>query len=306
MPDSGTLPHHNFQSNYPVAYPRRRSTSGCGIRAGVSLLVMLFACIAMSALYIAFPPPRMNIVVVGLDARPGEQLLTRSDANIVMGIDPGGMNTALMSIPRDLFITMPDYGLQRINTINALAEQELRDSGGLRLSESIELSFQINIDRYIRLDFGGFMDLVNAVGGIDVYVERRIVDYQYPTPDFGVMTIEFNEGWQHMDGFTALAYARTRYSDDDYARAGRQQAVVKALALRLMNPLVWIPASAVIQQSIDTNLSVFEMLGILPPILFNGGQFEQLVIDRDLITNFDGYATPNYSAIAGWLDANLR
>src|SRR5690606_16210897 len=112
--------------------------------------------------------------------------------------------------PRDLFINVPNYGMQRINTINVLAELDAIGSGPSLLAQSIENNFGIGVDNYVRLDFHAFVALVDAVGGLNIEVPYNLIDYDFPTEDYGTMEVRFEQGWQHMDGERALIYARTR------------------------------------------------------------------------------------------------
>jgi LCP family protein required for cell wall assembly len=183
-----------------------------------------------------------------------------------------------------------------------LGEQETAGHGPQLLTEAIEQSFGVRPDRYVRLDFQAFIDLVDAVGGVDINVERTVVDYAYPTADGGTISIRFDPGEQHMDGERALQYARTRHGDDDYQRAARQQQVVSALSLRLLNPLTWPRVLAILNRSLDTNLTLWDLARQAPTVLLNAGRFEHKVIDRDLITaSADGRAIPDYAELSPWL-----
>jgi len=262
----------------------------------------VFLCGLAFVFYLVFPTAPMDILILGLDARPGEGFATRTDSIILLGVDPGRVRVSMLSIPRDLFIDVPGYGLQRINTVNAIGEQAQAGSGPALLSSGIEQDFGIGVDRYIRLNFDGFVQLVDAVGGITIEVERTIVDNAYPLPDGGTTSIRFDPGMQVMDGETALIYARTRHSDDDYARAGRQQQVIMALSRKLINPLYLPGALAALTRSVDTNMTLFDMVSVTPTVLFNAGRFDNLVINRDWITSRDGVAVPNFAALRPWID----
>ncbi|MBE0691352.1 MAG: LCP family protein, partial [Anaerolineae bacterium] len=159
-----------------------------------------------------------------------------------------------------------------------------------------------HIDRYLRLDFDGFVALVDAVGGVTIDVEHAIEDYAYPSADGGTTTVRFDTGPQTMDGARALVYARTRHGDDDYRRAERQQQVISALAGKLLLPWNWPAALAAVTQSADTDLTIFDMARNAPAFLLNLGRFDRQVIDRSLITTtIQGNATPDVAALAEWL-----
>lgn len=273
----------------------------------LSALVAVFMCGVSLLVYLVFPPAPLNIVVMGLDSRPGEGALARTDTIMVVGIRPYQLRVSVLSIPRDLFIEVPNFGSQRINTINLLGEDAEEGSGPQLLSQSIELTFGISVQRTVRLDFHGFVELIDAVGGVTIDVERAIVDDAYPTEDGGIIRIEFPSGVQHMDGEHALIYARTRHGSDDYQRAQRQQQVVSALVGQMINPSHWPAVLNVLNRSVETDLSVFDMIQMAPPVLLSGGRFEQLVIDRDYIKGTAaGHAIPDLDKLTPWLTEHFR
>lgn len=274
-------------------------------RIGLLLLVLALAaffCTGFSAvLYLVFPPPHLDILILGLDDRADESFAGRTDAILLLGVDPARLEVNVLSLPRDLFLDVPGYGMQRINTINVLGEQEETGGGPALLAASIAQNFSIEIDRYLRLDFKGFVALIDAVGGIMIDVERVIVDDDYPAPDGGTIQVRFESGYQYMDGERALIYARTRHADDDYHRASRQQQVLAALSEKLRNPRYWPEALRILSSAMDTNLTIGDILTIAPPVALNAGRFNQLVVNRDYILGTAaGYAVPNYETIALW------
>lgn len=275
-------------------------------------LVLPIFVIGMGLLmYLLVPPAPLDILVLGVDARQGEGFGTRTDSIMLLGVHPVTLQVALLSIPRDIFIETPDYGLQRVNTINVLGEQDANWTGPGLLQAAIATSLSVQPDRYVRINFDGFTALVDALGGVDIEVPYRIVDYQYPTEDLGTTTIVFEAGWQHMDGNTALAYARTRHADDDYRRAERQQQVLAAILRAMIKPANWprLPAAVhAFSAAMDTDMSLVDVLFIAPPLLLDGatGEMDRLVIDRDLILRTaSGNAVPNLAVIAPWLEAHF-
>lgn len=286
----------------PLRHRSRRQ--GCIVSVFVGILLLLCSCTASLALYIVFSPP-VDIVIMGLDSRDSEGTVTRTDSIILMGVNPHRLNLSLLSIPRDVFIDVPRYGLQRINTINMLAEIEEPGTGPELLSQSIENSFGIGVDNYIRLDFQAFTALVDAVGGVKIDVPYRVVDNAYPTADYGTISVTFEEGKQAMDGETALIYARTRHQDDDYRRAERQQQVTIALSQKLVNPLNWGSAWFAIQSHMETDLNIFQFALITPSMLFSAGDIDHLVINRDYVLPGNGFVYPNYEALSPYIEANF-
>lgn len=293
----------------PVRAVSRRGSRpfGCVTAVLLALVAPVFLCGLAAALYLLLPPAPMTVLVLGIDSRPGEGRQTRADSIMLVGIDPARLRVSLLSIPRDLSVEAPGYGWQRFNVVHALGEME-RDGGGpVLLADAVEDSFGVKVDRFVRLDFDGFVKLIDAVGGITIDVERRIEDVNYPTEDYGVQTIRFEPGVQHMDGARALKYARTRYTDDDYRRAERQQQVVSALLGKLVNPVYWSPALAAMGEAVDTNLTLWDLAALAPTVLVNRGQFDRLVIDRDYITaNAAGAPVPDYAKLEPWLRERFK
>jgi LCP family protein required for cell wall assembly len=291
----------------PILTAPDRHRRGCRRALLIVAAALLFGCGLLSLGYALFPPPRTNILVVGLDSRAGEGYAGRTDSIMLLGIYPGQLRVSVLSLPRDLFIDVPGYGLQRVNTINLLGEQESPGQGMTLLDQAIEQNFGIQIDRYARLSFDGFTQLINAVGGVTVDVERALVDHAYPDGDDGVISVQFDAGVQEMDGERALIYARIRHPDDDYRRASRQQQVLSALLSRLVNPARWPAALEAFSNAVDSNLSLWDVVMLAPPVALTRGRFEQLVIDRDYIQGTaSGNAVPNYAALDEWLNGRFR
>src|SRR5689334_8181598 len=186
--------------NEPPPLPKKRV--GCLIRVlmawFIASLGCCFICSISFAAYLLFPPQHTDILVMGLDSREGEGFVARSDSIILLGIEPGSLQVSMVSFPRDMFIDVPNYGSQRINTINFLGEVEQAGNGSLLLNQSLAYSFGVQAERYVRFDFDTFVSLVDAVGGITIDVPHTIIDYEYPTPDGGIITIQFEPGVQHM------------------------------------------------------------------------------------------------------------
>jgi LCP family protein required for cell wall assembly len=278
---------------------------------------MLFTCsIALwLGFYAANPPETANILILGSDARPGsaEAEIARTDSIMVLGLNPQKQQVSLLSVPRDLFLTTPNYGLLRANTVLRNAELNFVGSGLEEMQGAIEETFEIEVDYYLRVNFEGFIAVVDALGGVTIEVPKHIIDYEYPTADYGTMVVEFQAGRQKMDGERALIYARTRHGDDDYQRAARQQQVMAALMSELTNPFNlprWPAVVAAILDNSETNLTARQLFDLAPAILLYGnrpGLIEQLVIDRDYVTyGPNGEAIPHGPSLQPWVEAHLQ
>jgi LCP family protein required for cell wall assembly len=174
---------------------------------------------------------RFTVLLLGSDARGG-RLAGRTDAMIVASVDPVTGRAAAFSIPRDM-VNFPLSPRRRFaGKINALYQALAhsptlsirRDPGGA-LRKIVGATLGIEIDAYALLGFTGFRKLVNNVGGLDVYVARTFRDPTYSIRR-GRHGITFTRGWHHLRDLVALAFARTRHGDNDYARARRQQQLV--------------------------------------------------------------------------------
>ncbi|MCA9891971.1 MAG: LCP family protein [Anaerolineae bacterium] len=294
-----------------VFRPRQLSRPRSPLAIGCTLLFLLLwlplmMCGCGLLVYAIVPPASTNIVIMGLDSRGSEGVIARTDSLVVLGIKPRGLGVAALSIPRDIFINVPNYGLQRINTINVLGETDDTTTGPDLLMASIDQSFDMQIDHYVRLDFAAFEALVDAVGGIEVDIPHAVDDYAYPTSDGGTIEIHFDPGPQTLDGTRALQYARTRHSDDDYQRAVRQQLVMSALGRKLLNPFTWPAAVNAVLSNTETDMTIADLFMIAPPIIIRAGNYEMLVINRDYILPGDGYVIPNYERLSPWLTEHLR
>lgn len=172
----------------------------------------------------------ITILVLGTDARPDEKL-ARSDAIMLMRLDPEHQAVTLLSLPRDLWVPIPNFGEGKIDTAYFLGEQY--DEGAAVAAQTISEALAINIDRTVVVDFEGFRGLIDALGGIRIDVPRELYDPEFPTEDYGYTVAHFLPGEQTMDGAQALMYSRIRHPDSDFERMRRQQAVVVGVAERL-------------------------------------------------------------------------
>src|SRR5689334_3547814 len=191
----------------------------------------------------------VNLLIVGVDERAGHpEEGVRSDTLILVHLDAPGRWASMLSIPRDTQVELPDIGVTKINTAYgqgyAGAETLYRagttpQQGGMALAaQTVERLLLLpergqHVDAIAQINFDGFAKVIDLLDGIDIDVPAPIVDDEYPTPDFGVTRIEFKPGVQHMDGATALIYARTRHADSDFGRAQRQQQVLRAIVAKL-------------------------------------------------------------------------
>jgi LCP family protein required for cell wall assembly len=185
----------------------------------------------------------INILLLGLDYRPLEED-TRADTQIIVHIDPAAKTATMFSVPRDLYVSIPGFGMGRINQSYQMGDRADRQDpgslpgGGSTLAMStISATFGIPIHYYAQVNFQGFERVVDAMGGLKIDVPAPLVDNEYPlaSRSYGATRVYIPAGLQHMNGKTALQYARSRHADSDLGRNQRQQQVLLALKQQGMN-----------------------------------------------------------------------
>lgn len=181
-------------------------------------------------------PKRVTILLLGVDQRPGEQGPFRTDTMIVLSVDPVRKTAAMLSIPRDVYLTIPDVSPpltpNRINAANFIGDQIEYPGGGTALAvKTVSRLLGIPINRYVLVNFEAFNTVINALGTAQVCPQERIFDDAYPDYNtYGTITVEFQPGCQELDATRLLQYARVRHNaGDDFGRARRQQEVIRAV-----------------------------------------------------------------------------
>jgi len=215
---------------------------------------------------------RINILVMGLDRRPREgQSPSRSDTMFVLTVDPQTKTAGILGIPRDLYVDIPDgdggYFEDRINTALVYGEVNDYKGGGQQLAiDTVEHNLGVKIGHYVIIDFEGFKEVIDALGGIDVDVPTYVSDPTYSWTELpgDYDPQEFEPGLQHMDGETALAYARIRQNSDDLDRIQRQQRIIfavmdKALSLNVLRNALELWNKY--KDAIDTDINDIQLAG---------------------------------------------
>jgi LCP family protein required for cell wall assembly len=197
---------------------------------------------------------RLNILLLGSDQRPYEGGF-RTDTIILLSLDPLKKTVSLVSFPRDLYLYIPGWTYQRINTAMGYGGFPL-------LAQTLEYNFGVRPDYYVMVNFWLFQQTIDSLGGIDVNVAQALSDHRD-----GYGNYKVRPGIVHMDGETALWYARSRYSTSDFDRARRQQEVVQAVFERLLS-LNGIERAAELydlyHQNVTTDLTWKEITPLLP------------------------------------------
>jgi LCP family protein required for cell wall assembly len=180
---------------------------------------------------------RVNILVMGYDYgnwSADRGCPCRTDTMIVFTIDPLSHTAGMLSVQRDIWANIPNFGYFKINTANYLGDLYKLPGGGPELArKTVENFLGIPIQYYVLLDFTSFQTMIDTIGGVDVNVPAEII--VDPIGEHNTTTLQ--PGMQHLDGPLALAYARMRHTEnDDIDRSGRQQQVILAVRDKLLQP----------------------------------------------------------------------
>ena len=215
---------------------------------------------------------KTTVLIMGVDERVDD--VGRSDTIIVATIDPLTNQAALLSIPRDTRVKVGYRGFDKINAAYAY--------GGVRLAENtVENFLGIDIDHYVTINTHAFVDMVDAIGGIDLDVEKRMY-YEDPWDDDGGLVIDLYPGFQHLDGADAVTYVRYRDSEGDIGRVKRQQKFIAAVVDKLTSPTIIPQVPALIKEMLDavnTDLSmrqILELAGSLNDAYKNGIEMDMV------------------------------
>lgn len=208
---------------------------------------------------------RINILLLGIGGE-GHDGPNLTDTIQVASVDPRAKQISMLSIPRDLYVQVPD-SLQKvkINEVHAIGEDIGTEGGGPGLvKKQMSEMLDVPIHYFVRADFEGFKQLVDSVGGVDIEVAERLYDPYYPRGT-GYQVLDIPPGIRRMDGELALKYVRSRETTSDFDRSRRQQQVMlatrdKALSLQyLTNPTKISQLIDVLGERVKTDLSVGEM-----------------------------------------------
>jgi LCP family protein required for cell wall assembly len=241
-----------------------------------SLIIILASLAGIVLAIYLFAPGRTNVLVLGIDYTPPGSLAGRSDTNIIATFLPSIPYVGAVSIPRDLWVNIPGYGENRINTAHFFAEVNQPGSGATDAIKTVETNFGVNIDYFLRLKFEGFKDIFNAMGGVDIDLPRPMAGYE--------------AGKHHLTGNKALAFARNRSGSDDFFRMEQGQLIIASAFKQMLNPLKWWRIPAVIQaisRSTDTNVPVWLWPRLAFLVLRIGpDKIDFRSIQREMVTPF--------------------
>jgi len=229
---------------------------------------------------------RLNILLIGGDFGVGRTGV-RTDTMITVSIDPQTGESAMFSVPRNWTYSPLPEGMgiwdcdcypELINELWVMGEQypDAFPGPGTPSENAVKgvnsAFLGIPIHYYAMVNLDGFVEVVDALGGVEIYVPELVIDEEYPHEDGTVERIEIQPGVQTMNGHLALAYARTRHQDSDYFRMGRQRCVIEAV-LEQTKPtdllLNFSKFADVIKQSVMTDIpldALPDLVALLPDI----------------------------------------
>lgn len=233
---------------------------------------------------------KATVMIMGVDKRNDD--VGRSDTLMVATLDPEKNQAALLSIPRDTRVKIKGYGYDKINAAYAYGDRKLTQS-------TVESLIGAKIDHYIVIDVHGFTKIIDALGGVDIDVEKRMY-YEDPWDDDGGLYIDLQPGMQHMDGKTAITYVRYRDEEGDIGRIRRQQKFMKAVMDKLVSPTIIprLPSMvSAMYDAVETDMSISELLSFMGTLqeAKNNGLKSEMLPGKPVYIDDISYWIPNIS-----------
>jgi polyisoprenyl-teichoic acid--peptidoglycan teichoic acid transferase len=225
----------------------RASRLGKGCLGRGCWLVLPLALLALVALvaYLLIPP-RTNVLILGVDDRLPGGALGRSDTMILVTFQPAKRYIGMLSIPRDLWVQVPGIGPERINTAHFYAEAQQAGSGPQAAMEAVQSNFGVDVHYYVRARFDNFMEIVDVLGGVDVFLPEAMSGYP--------------AGVNRLDAEQALAFVRDRSGSDDFSRMGRAQILLRSLMVTALSPVSipkWPQMALVGLNAVETDIPIY-------------------------------------------------
>lgn len=217
------------------------------------------------------PENATTIVLLGNDGG------VNTDTIIVVAINRNGPTASILSLPRDLYVYIPEHGMSRLNTVMAKGGPDL-------LKQTIQYNFGIPIHFYAQIDFEGFKSTVDILDGVDVAVSCQLRDWRLKSPE---LDVEEEDNWEQftlepgihkMDGDLALWYARSRLTTSDFDRGRRQQQLLRAMFNQAVDvglitefPSLWNTYKDYVNTDMDIG-RILQIASLAPAIRENGVQ----------------------------------
>jgi LCP family protein required for cell wall assembly len=264
-PLAETRPSQSYyaQFEYQPTPPRRK-------RKWPLVLILILALLAA---YLFFPT-RDTIAILGIDRSFENTSIGRSDTNILISVRPLPGTISLLSVPRDLWVTIPNFGENRINAAHFFGENAQAGTGPQLAVSTIEENFGIRVDHYIRIQLEKFPLVVDALGGVELQLETNMAGY--------------SPGTYLLNGTQALAFVRDRAGTDDFFRMAQGQVFLDAFLRTLLKPANLLKAPQVIlaaAQTIDTDIPLWQLprIAVAAVRAFVFDKIEFVIIQREMV-----------------------
>jgi LCP family protein required for cell wall assembly len=269
---------------------------------------------------------RTNLLVLGYGGTGHDGALL-TDSLLVVSLLPQSHHTSLVSVPRDLMVQVPEgsgqYG--KINSVYEYGSNFGKDrvAGGEAAARKITAVTGLPVKYWMTINFNGFRELIDSIGGVDVYVpdsfSAKYPKNDDPKIDASWINVHFNKGNQHMNGETAIRYARAREVYDnpaestDFARSARQQIIVKAVLAKVKQSSTWpkfIDAMTALQHTIYTNMSLADLAEFALKMDMNDSHTARIGLSTSNVLVEDGSynlhpANGNWQTIADYVNQHL-
>ncbi|HEY4034887.1 MAG TPA: LCP family protein [Ktedonobacteraceae bacterium] len=317
------IPYPYSQSG-PQSRPKRRR-KGCMIGClGVLAILVIFAILAGTtvskalAFGSAISPKaplstetgymttsqRTSLLIMGYGGS-GHDGAYLTDSLVVISLMPQSQHTSLVSVPRDLWVQNPYEGQGVYTKLNALYSDASQNNtnpiaGGNATAQKVQTVTGLNVQYWLTINFSGFQDFIDSIGGIDVNVpDAFTANYPAnddPTVNASWTTVHFDKGNQHLDGKSAIEYARARYVTDnlaeasDFARSVRQQIIIKAALAKVKSISTWpklLDAQNALQKAVYTNMSLADLAGFALKMDLNSPQTAHIGLGVDNVMAYD-------------------
>ena len=228
------------------------------------------------------------IYLSGVDTRGELTENARSDVNILAAVNPVTKRVALVNTPRDYYVDLAGTD----------SKDKLTHAGLYGVETSMETLgnlYGVNVDHYIRINFAGFISIIDALGGVDVYSDQAFTSvgspgYYDPTT--------FVEGWNHLDGKSALAFARERhaFASGDIQRGINQMKVIDAMLNKIKSPALLMGFSKIMDAASDCFVTSFSQDQISALVRMQLSDFAEWDIESYTVTGTSSSSTKCYSA----------
>lgn len=246
-----------------------RKRRGC-LPIGCLTIVFIIAIIAAYFLF----PSNQTILILGIDRSFENTAIGRSDTNILLGVHPLPGTVSVFSIPRDLWVTIPGYGENRINAAHFFGENDQAGTGPQLAVATIEDNFDLQVDHYVRIQLENFPQVVDAMGGVEIELETAMAGYP--------------AGTHLLNGTEALAFVRDRAGTDDFFRMAQGQVFLKSFMRTLLKPssLPNLPGILIASlDTIDTDIPIWQLPRVAVAVLrsYLTDQIEFVIIQREMV-----------------------